>query len=211
MEWTSAGVKIWWWNRHNPAPADMFSANPNPASWGPPSFNWAGSGCNWDAHLANHQLIFDTTFCGDWAGNVFSSDPVCGSLGSCQNFVQNNPGAFAPAYWSISQLKVYQNPSDINGGGNGGCTCASTAIKQRVVGDATAEKKEHAEPGYKREPMKRAYTSQVAPQMVPKVSQTMNPVVASHAASSGTGAAAEQTAVAKIGDIRSARYMGRKL
>ncbi len=56
------------------------------------------------------QQVFDTTFCGDWAGAVWSSSPTCSGLAStCQDYVQNNPSAFANAYWLINSLQVYQS------------------------------------------------------------------------------------------------------
>jgi len=57
----------------------------------------------------NHNIVFDTTFCGDWAGSVWSSDATCSALAStCQDYVANNPGDFVDAYWLINSLKVYQ-------------------------------------------------------------------------------------------------------
>jgi hypothetical protein len=59
--------------------------------------------------LTRSLQVFDTTFCGDWAGNVWSGDTVCGSQApSCQSFVQNNPSAFTDAYWLVNSLKFYQ-------------------------------------------------------------------------------------------------------
>jgi hypothetical protein len=63
--------------------------------------------------LTRTLQVFDTTFCGDWAGSVWSGDAVCASEApSCQSFVQNNPSAFTDAYWLVNSLKVYQS----NGG-----------------------------------------------------------------------------------------------
>lgn len=46
----------------------------------------------------NQNLVFDTTFCGDWAGNVWSGDPVCsGYASSCVNYVAGNASAFSNA------------------------------------------------------------------------------------------------------------------
>lgn len=59
--------------------------------------------------LTRALQVFDTTFCGDWAGNVWSGDAVCRSQApSCQSFVQNNPSAFTEAYWLVNSLKFYQ-------------------------------------------------------------------------------------------------------
>lgn len=56
------------------------------------------------------QQVIDTTFCGDWVGAVWSSNPTCSSLTpTCQDYVQNNPSAFTNAYWLINSLEVYQS------------------------------------------------------------------------------------------------------
>jgi len=78
-------------------------------SWGLPvvAFN-GGSGCNIDYHFANHNIIFDTTFCGDWAGDAWGSSSCASKAGSCQGSVAGNPGEFVNAYWAINSVKVYQ-------------------------------------------------------------------------------------------------------
>ncbi|EXJ88600.1 endo-1,3(4)-beta-glucanase [Capronia coronata CBS 617.96] len=115
-EWTSAGINIWFFPR-SAIPSDLASGNPDPSNWGSPTAAFGG-GCEIDDFFNSHQIVFDTTFCGDWAGNVWSADPICGAKApSCQNYVQNNPSAFADAYWSINSLKVYQGSS--SGSANG--------------------------------------------------------------------------------------------
>ncbi|KAG9236751.1 glycoside hydrolase family 16 protein [Amylocarpus encephaloides] len=107
MQWESSGIYVWFFPR-NAIPADIRNNAPVTGNWGLPvvAFN-GGSGCNVDAHFANQNIVFDTTFCGDWAGGVFGSGS-CAYLGSCQSYVANNPGAFAPAYWSVNSVKVYK-------------------------------------------------------------------------------------------------------
>lgn len=52
--------------------------------------------------------FIDTTFCGDWAGAVFGSDPNCKNLASsCTNYVAANPSAFKNAYWAVNSVSVY--------------------------------------------------------------------------------------------------------
>jgi len=58
------------------------------------------------SHFSNMNLVFDLTFCGDWAGNVFASQ--CPGKGSCNSYVQNNPKDFTEAYWSVNYVKVFQ-------------------------------------------------------------------------------------------------------
>ena len=114
MEWTHDAIKIWFFPRQS-IPGDIQAGTPNPGSWGTPTSNFGGN-CNIPSHFAQHNVVFDTTFCGDWAGSVFGSDPVCGSKGSCQAYVAQNPGDFSQAFWSINYMSVYQLP----GAGSGG-------------------------------------------------------------------------------------------
>ncbi|RDL39358.1 Mixed-linked glucanase [Venustampulla echinocandica] len=107
MQWESSGIYVWFFPRNN-IPADIRSGNPVTGNWGLPivAFN-GGSGCNIDQHFMNQNIVFDTTFCGDWAGGVWGG--TCASrASSCNNYVAQNPGVFAPAYWTINSVKVYQ-------------------------------------------------------------------------------------------------------
>jgi hypothetical protein len=106
-EWTSDAIRVWFFPRGS-IPSDASGSNPNPAGWGTPMAMFSG-GCNIDSSFQNQQIVFDTTFCGDWAGNVWSSSSCAAQAPTCQAFVQNNPSAFQQAYWSINSLKVYQS------------------------------------------------------------------------------------------------------
>ncbi|KAI0046071.1 glycoside hydrolase family 16 protein [Auriscalpium vulgare] len=105
------GVQVWFWSRFAgwiPPEIQFGGENiyPNP-TWGTPAATFPMDMCDYDSHFNAHQMVFDLTFCGDWAGagTVWSSSG-CGT-GSCQDFVDNNPGAFAKAYWEINALRVY--------------------------------------------------------------------------------------------------------
>jgi hypothetical protein len=107
-EWTSSDINVWFFPRGS-IPANAQSSKPDPTTWGEPVAQFQGA-CDLDAHFQNQQIIFDDTFCGDWAGNVWSSTPDCASLANtCVNYVQNNLFAFTKAYWLINSLKVYQS------------------------------------------------------------------------------------------------------
>jgi hypothetical protein len=105
MEWTSHAINIYFFPR-SAIPADITSGSPNPSSWGPAQANFAGQGCNIDDHFKNHNIIFDTTFCGDWAGRVWG-DSCAAKAPTCEAYVGQNPAAFAEAYWLINSVKVY--------------------------------------------------------------------------------------------------------
>lgn len=106
-EWTSNGISIWFFPRWA-IPADITAgSNPDPSTWGAPAAKFTGSGCDWDSHFNNLQIVFDITFCGDWAGGAWGSS-CSASASTCQDFVANNPWAFQETYWAINSLKVYQ-------------------------------------------------------------------------------------------------------
>jgi len=73
MEWTSTAIQIWFFPRDQ-IPASILEANgtvgPDPTTFGVPMANFQGS-CDLDAHFYNHSLVFDTTFCGSYAGNTW--------------------------------------------------------------------------------------------------------------------------------------------
>ena len=106
-EWTSTAINIWFWPRGS-APSDATGSTPNPSGWGSPTAVFEG-GCDIDAHFQNQNIVFDTTFCGAWAGAAWGSSGCASKASSCQAFVQNNPSAFAEAYWTVNSLQVFQN------------------------------------------------------------------------------------------------------
>ena len=108
MEWKSQSIKIWFWPRGQ-APADIASGNPNPSSWNSPQAVFQGD-CNIDDHFRDNNIIFDTTFCGSWAGNVWSGSSCAQAHGGdCNAFVRDNPQAFKETFWTVNSLKVYQD------------------------------------------------------------------------------------------------------
>jgi hypothetical protein len=109
MEWTDSAISIYFFPRGS-IPSDALGSSPNPSSWGQPMAKFSG-GCNMGTAFTNQQIVFDTTFCGDWAGQVWSGSTCAQSTGSstCEDFVANNPQAFDDAYWTVNGLKVYQN------------------------------------------------------------------------------------------------------
>ena len=105
-DWTSQSINIYFFPRSG-IPSDITSGDPDPTTWGTPVASFSG-GCEIDTFFNGLQIVFDTTFCGDWAGAVWSTDASCSpQAATCQAFVQNNPAAFEDAYWSINSLKVY--------------------------------------------------------------------------------------------------------
>ncbi|KAF8427966.1 concanavalin A-like lectin/glucanase domain-containing protein [Terfezia claveryi] len=106
MEWTEVAIKVWFWPRSQ-APADVWG-NPEPVNWGAPAGQFSGD-CTINNFFKDHRIIFDITFCGDWAGNVWN-DAGCNNLAStCIDHVSGQPAAFANTYWRIKSLKVWSS------------------------------------------------------------------------------------------------------
>jgi len=105
------GIKVWFWPRklfHVPEDVREDSGTVEPDQWGTPTAYFpTGGNCNYKDHFDPHMVVFDLTFCGDWAGSP-SVWPASGcSPLSCNDFVDQNPKAFADAYWEINSLRVY--------------------------------------------------------------------------------------------------------
>lgn len=111
MEWTANYVRVWFFTR-NSIPSGSggpLGANPSPSSWGTPTTSFEGSGCDFNAHIKKQRIIFDTTFCGDWASGTWESSGCKSSTGysTCQAYVQNQPSQFTTAFWTVNSLKVF--------------------------------------------------------------------------------------------------------
>lgn len=106
-EWNSDAISIWFFPRGS-IPSDIQSGHPVPGQWGAPLTQLYGpQGCSIPSHFGQHRIVFDTTFCGDWAGAVWGQTACSAAASTCNDFVANNPRAFDQAYWSINSLKVY--------------------------------------------------------------------------------------------------------
>ncbi|QSZ33779.1 hypothetical protein DSL72_005351 [Monilinia vaccinii-corymbosi] len=107
-EWTSSYIAIWFFPR-SAIPGDIQAGKPDPTTWGAPTAKFAGSGCNIDQHFNGHNIVLDTTFCGDWAGQVWSSGGCAASTqaATCNAYVAANPAAFNNAYWIVNSIKVF--------------------------------------------------------------------------------------------------------
>ncbi|KAH9203179.1 hypothetical protein DL95DRAFT_165993 [Leptodontidium sp. 2 PMI_412] len=105
-QWTSDYIRIWFFPRSS-IPSNIISGNPDPSTWGLPDANFQGN-CDIDELFMEHQIVFDTTFCGDWAGGVWSGDQVCNrKADTCAEYVASKPEAFKDAYWDINYVKVF--------------------------------------------------------------------------------------------------------
>ncbi|CAG5179092.1 uncharacterized protein ALTATR162_LOCUS9029 [Alternaria atra] len=103
--WTGSGIKVWYFATRN-VPANIRSGNPDPATWGTPIANF-GAGCDYNARFRDLNIVFDITFCGDWAGGVWGSNSCSQINPSCNAYVANQPQSFSDTYWLVNSVKVY--------------------------------------------------------------------------------------------------------
>ncbi|EKM61024.1 glycoside hydrolase family 16 protein [Phanerochaete carnosa HHB-10118-sp] len=117
MKWDDTGIAVWSFYRQA-VPQDVVQGEPSPDLWGPPVALLEPTGCDPIANFVNHSIVFDITFCGDWAGNSYATS---GCPGTCPDRLMD-PANFVNASWSINSLKVYKKVSLIgvtNGAGFG--------------------------------------------------------------------------------------------
>ncbi|KAG9200781.1 hypothetical protein G6514_006637 [Epicoccum nigrum] len=103
--WTNSGIKVWYFASRD-VPANIRSGNPDPSSWGTPTANF-GPGCDYASKFKSLNIVFDITFCGDWAGGVWGSTSCAQINPSCNAYVASQPQSFGDSYWLINSVKVY--------------------------------------------------------------------------------------------------------
>ncbi|TGO88463.1 hypothetical protein BPOR_0161g00170 [Botrytis porri] len=108
MQWTSDVIRMWNFGPHA-IPADITAGTPDPSTWDLPAFTTEGGVCNIDGLFANHKIIFDTTFCGVYAGKIgIWQETTCydaEKYPTCDSYVGANPEAYKESYWLINSVK----------------------------------------------------------------------------------------------------------
>ncbi|KZT67664.1 glycoside hydrolase family 16 protein [Daedalea quercina L-15889] len=119
MQWTDDGIKVWFFPRSS-IPSDISNSAPQPSGWGTPLSFWPSTDCNMTTYFYDHQAIFDTTLCGQWAGDAWDSTSGTGQsqscatmtgVSTCADYVANNGDGFTEAYWEVKSVKIYQESS----------------------------------------------------------------------------------------------------
>ncbi|KAK6607768.1 endo-1,3(4)-beta-glucanase [Botrytis cinerea] len=141
MQWTSDVIRMWNFGP-DAIPADITAGTPDPSTWDLPAFTTEGGVCNIDGLFANHKIIFDTTFCGGYAGQTgFWQETTCydaEKYPTCDSYVGANPAAYKEAYWLINSVKVYQNDT-LAATSAAAPVMSSTARAESLLGVATSE------------------------------------------------------------------------
>lgn len=126
MEWTARYIAIWFFDRktaeaknltlsptvgvfNNATGNATIGGGPVVTTFGTPIARFSGPNCDILKHFNAHNIVFDMTFCGDWAGKDWSTDATCGPLAPrCQDYVGKNPADFKENYWLINRVDVFQ-------------------------------------------------------------------------------------------------------
>ncbi|KAK7462817.1 hypothetical protein VKT23_007396 [Stygiomarasmius scandens] len=108
MERRNTGIKVWFWSRNDgsvPAEVRNGATTINTSNWGTPSASFPSTNCDIASKFGPHHIVINLTFCGDFAGAVYGQS---GCPSTCNDFVNNNPGAFNNAFFDFQWLKIYQ-------------------------------------------------------------------------------------------------------
>ncbi|KAI9572939.1 glycoside hydrolase family 16 protein [Boletus coccyginus] len=127
MKWDSSGIAVWSFYRAA-IPQDITQGLPDPSNWGEPVAALAPTNCNISQYFANHSIIFDITFCGDWAGNSYSTS---GCPGTCTQIL-TDPSNFN-ASWIINSLKVYKSATLFGSSSDSAPRCVTLLPTLRIV------------------------------------------------------------------------------
>ena len=105
--WDNSSVRAFRWTR-GLMPVDVSErTTPFIESWGTPYARFDFTHCDAN-HFHDHQIIFDLTFCGDWAGGVFGSQCADVSHGlSCEAFVSKGAN-MREAYWTVNYIDAWE-------------------------------------------------------------------------------------------------------
>ncbi|KAJ7264260.1 endo-beta-glucanase [Mycena rebaudengoi] len=110
IERTNASISVWFWSRKAAkVPVDIRKGGRevNTRKWGIPVANFPNTSCNLAQFFDAHNIIINLTFCGDFAGNP-SVYAASGCPSTCNDYVDNNPEAFANAYFQFKSISIYE-------------------------------------------------------------------------------------------------------
>ncbi|CEL57634.1 putative glycosidase C21B10,07 OS=Schizosaccharomyces pombe (strain 972 / ATCC 24843) GN=SPBC21B10.07 PE=3 SV=1 [Rhizoctonia solani AG-1 IB] len=116
MKWDRSGISIYFFPR-NEIPSDIKNEAPRPDRWGTPVGNWPAQSCDPFEFMSDHIMIFDTTLCGDWAGNAWHSSGIAGQAqtcaamtgyNTCLDYIRNEGANLKDAFWEVKSVKLYK-------------------------------------------------------------------------------------------------------
>lgn len=113
LEWTDSFIQVWFFPRNSPSfpSRQQLEERPEPSTWGAPLARFQGEGCDFSERFKDLRIIFNTAFCGDWAGQPGVWDYSCKQktgVETCAEYVRDNPEAFEYSYWEIKGLRLFE-------------------------------------------------------------------------------------------------------
>jgi len=108
IERSSTYISIYFWEHGSssvPSQVKYPGRTVDTSTWGTPAAYFPNTYCDFPSHFGPMNIIINLTFCGDWAGAVYSS---AGCPSTCVDYVNNNPGAFSNAHFEFNALNIYQ-------------------------------------------------------------------------------------------------------
>jgi hypothetical protein len=110
LEWTSTFISVYFFPYASPLYKSVSrTTSPDPSQWGTPLAHFSGRNCDFGKRFRDMRIIFDTTFCGEWAGKEW--DVSCKKktgVSTCEKYVRDNPQVFKESYWEVRGLKWFQ-------------------------------------------------------------------------------------------------------
>ncbi|KAF2738324.1 hypothetical protein EJ04DRAFT_588071 [Polyplosphaeria fusca] len=110
MQRTPCSISVWFLPSNTTSSLDL-TTSPDPSTWGLPLARFSGPGCDFDERFRDMKIIFNTAFCGEWAGAEEEWGRECrASTGyeTCEEWVGGRPEAFVEAYWEIGGLRWFE-------------------------------------------------------------------------------------------------------
>ena len=118
MLWNENGISTWFFPRQK-VPKDIYADDPSPSKWGKPLAHLSSDNCDIGKYFYDHNIIFDITLGGDWAGNPteWHKKGISGQTESCANitgydnandYILNEGESFENAVFEIEYVKIYQ-------------------------------------------------------------------------------------------------------
>jgi hypothetical protein len=126
-EVTSTGIKSWFFPRNALPQGVDFNDPQSTENWPKPNALWTAKDVNFDDYFKNLQMIWDITFCGDWAGAVWESSGYTALAPTCKEFVANHPEAFQDAYFATYGTKIFEDDDMNSAAPAAGSTSPSSA------------------------------------------------------------------------------------
>jgi hypothetical protein len=121
LEWTPSFISVYFLPYASPLYTSAHNTTPpDPSQWGAPMAHFSGANCDFKKRFKDMRIIFDTTFCGEWAGKEWKSGGCMKKTGTktCEEYVRKNPAAFEEAFWEIRGLKWFQKGAAVVAAGH---------------------------------------------------------------------------------------------